>query len=867
MRLVKGLLLTSLLMLTQMAWNQINGFVPAELIIQTRSNIDIENLVRTFQAEQHTQVSEIKTLSKIAAIYLVRFNDPMIELDECKKKWYEYPEVQMVQKNHYVTQRETIPSDTVFASQWHHKNDGSNGGNLDADIDTPDAWDITTGGLTAHNDTIVVCVIESVGVDISHIDLKDNIWHNHSEIPDDGIDNDGNGYVDDYNGWNVATADDAVGSGSHGTRVAGMIGASGNNVTGVSGVNWDVKMMIVRGQVASNEATVIEAYDYPLSMRKRYNDSYGQEGAFVVATNASWGIDNGDPDDSPIWCAMYDTLGTYGILNIGATTNSNSNVDLVGDLPTACSSEYLIGVTMTNNQDIRANSGYGPTHVDLAAPGFGVVLPLPGGFYTSTTGTSFAAPCVTGAVALAYSSPCVSLVETAKNDPATAALMMRDFILDNVDLVTNLDGEVGTSGRLNVNNSIEAIMGSCVISPCETPYHLYASQITDTSTIAYWDGFSGAYLVYLKDDYQNESIYHVNTDSINFDTLQPCLNYQIAIRGICGSDTSNYSQWFNFKTDGCCDNPNLKEEYSSPDTLTISWQNVLNGTSYDIRIKPQGASNWQSSFSNVTSPVIFSALDTCTDYEIQIKTQCADSTQGYSDSFIYRTKGCGACYEADYCEVNGANSNQEWIERVKIGNQLSITGNNSGWFQSEEIISGFFSDNYYDIEVEPGYSGFEFTERISVWIDLNHNGVFEASERLINDQSTNTTLIDSIYIPPGVAYGTTKLRIGMSALSNPSQCPSSNFYGEYEDYCVYFGDDAGLEEQLIEFNLVPNPTSDYVEVRSQFKLDSTVIMDLSGKVIKRYQENELDVSTLSPGIYLVQINTSSGIGIQKLIKQ
>jgi len=867
MKLIKGLLLTFLVASNFLAWNQQNGFVPGELIIQTKADAAIEQLVRSFQAEYDIQANEIQTLSKVAAIYLVRFENQQIDLNDCTKKLYEYPEVQMVQKNHYVTQRETIPSDTVFTDQWHHKNDGSNGGNLDADVDTPDAWDVTTGGLTAHNDTIVVCVIESVGVDISHVDLVDNIWHNHAEIPDDGIDNDGNGYIDDYNGWNVATLDDAVGSGSHGTRVAGMIGATGDNITGVTGVNWDVKMMIVRGQVASNEATVIAAYDYPLNMRKKYNDTYGQEGAFVVATNASWGLDNGDPDDSPIWCAMYDTLGTYGILNIGATTNSNSNVDVVGDLPTACTSEYLIGVTMTNNQDVRANSGYGPTHVDLAAPGFGVVLPLPGGFYTSTTGTSFAAPCVTGAVALAYSSPCISLVELAKNDPAAAALQMRDFILNNVDVVSNLSGEVGTSGRLNVNNTIQDIMGSCVTSPCETPYHVYASDITDTLATTYWQGFSGEYLVYLQDDYLNQNVYHVTSDSINFDTLQPCLNYQVAIRGICGTDTSDYSPWFDFKTDGCCDNPTLYEDYSSPDTLTVSWQDVLNGTSYDIRIRELGETAWMSTLTDVDSPIIFSALDTCTDYEIQIKTQCADSTQGYSDSQLFKTKGCGACYEADYCEVIGANSNQEWIERVKIGNQLSITGDNGGWYQSDEIITGFFSDNYYDIEVQPGYSGFEFTERISVWVDLNHNGTFEASERLINDQSTNTILIDSIYIPPGIAYGTTKLRIGMSALSNPSQCPSTNFYGEYEDYCVYFGDDASIQEQLIQFYLVPNPANSHVEIISSHTIESVELIDLSGKTVQLSSQSKVNLADLSPGVYLVKISTESGIGVQKLIKE
>lgn len=866
MKAFKLILLSFTLVVTTFLYSQsTNNFVPGELIVQTKQGVAINQFIRYFQSQERIEVEKVDELSKTAEISLIKFKDDNIDLELCRKLLYAYPEVQTVQMNHYITQRETIPTDTLFSDQWFHKNDGSNGGNVDADIDTPDAWDITTGGLTAHNDTIVVCVIESSGVDISHIDLADNIWHNHTEIPDDGIDNDGNGYVDDYNGWNVATLDDAVGSGSHGTRVAGMIGAKGNNVTGVTGVNWDVKMMIIRGQVASNEASVIAAYDYPLNMRKRYNDSYGQEGAFVVATNASWGIDNGDPADSPIWCAMYDTLGTYGIINIAATTNSNNNVDVVGDLPTACPSDYLIGVTMTNNQDIRANSGYGTTHVDLAAPGFGVTLPLPGGFYTATTGTSFASPCVAGAVALAYSSPCVSFIETAKNNPSLAALQMRDYILNNVDYVSNLDGEVGTSGRLNVNNAVMDIMSNCTSSPCETPYHHFASDITDTTTTVQWDGFSSSYLVYLVDANSNSVIYQTVEDTIHFDSLTPCMNYQVAIRGICGTDTSDYTLWHSFKTDGCCDNPNLTVDYSTPDTLELSWIDVLYGTSYDIRIRALGETVWMNTLTDIDSPVVFAGLDSCTEYEIQIKTQCADSTQGFSSSHIFKTKGCGACYEAEYCEVAGVDSNLEWIERVKIGNQFAITGNNDGWYQSEEIISGFFSDNYYDITVEPGYSNFNFTERISVWVDLNHDGTFDSSERLINDQSTNTILVDSIYIPPGVAYGTTKLRIGMSATSNPSPCPSGTVYGEYEDYCVYFGDDAGISDNTIHFNVVPNPATHQIKIVSDQQVDKIEILDFSGKTVGLFTNQTIDISVFSSGVYLVKINAANAQGIQKLV--
>jgi hypothetical protein len=143
----------------------------------------------------------------------------------------------------------------------------------------------------------------------NHSDLTDNLWKNHKEIPGNGIDDDGNGYVDDYEGWNAVSQNGNVySSGSHGLNVAGIIGARGNNEMGVSGMNWDIKIMQIRlSQV--REDNVLRAYEYALSHRKRYNESGGIEGAFVVATNSSWGIDRGRPEDAPLWCAFYDSLG------------------------------------------------------------------------------------------------------------------------------------------------------------------------------------------------------------------------------------------------------------------------------------------------------------------------------------------------------------------------------------------------------------------------------------------------------------------------------------------------------------------------------------------------------------------------------
>jgi hypothetical protein len=364
-----------------------------------------------------------------------------------------YHEVRAAQFNHIVEER-LVPNDTQYASQWHH-NDPS-----DNDIDTPEAWDVTTGGTAANGHRIVSCVVEFGGANWSHTDLIGNHWVNTHEINNNNIDDDANGRIDDYDGWNVGTDTDAISAGGHGTAVSGMIGSVGNNSNGGAGVNWDVEIMQVQAQNLT-EAGVILAYDYPYDMRNQFNNTNGALGAFVVSVNSSWGIDNADADNYPIWCNFYDDMGMVGILNCGATANNNVNIDVVGDMPTGCTSEYMIAVTATNSSDVRTFSGYGIVSIDLGAPGASVWLPSGGSGYSGTSGTSFASPCVAGAIALLYAAPCAQLANDAITNPAGIALLIRNYIFDGVDPVANLAAEVATGGRLNVNNSLQLVINNC----------------------------------------------------------------------------------------------------------------------------------------------------------------------------------------------------------------------------------------------------------------------------------------------------------------------------------------------------------------------------------------------------------------------
>ena len=395
-----------------------------------------------------------ETLSALSGIYLFSYDDVAMNEDMLLRTLNGLPFVEAAQLNHYVEERAT-PNDPQFGSQWHHIDDSDN------DIDSDLAWDITTGGTTANGDRIVVAVLEGGGSNYNHVDLIDNHWVNSAEVPGNGIDDDGNGFVDDYNGWNSGSNNDAIAAGGHGTSVSGMIGATGNNGNGGAGVNWDVEIMQVDMGSGLTESNVIAAYNYPYTMRDLYNTSGGTQGAFIVATNASWGIDGANPANYPVWCAYYDDLGAVGILNCGATANNNVNIDVVGDMPTGCGSDYMVAVTATNSSDVRTFSGYGATTIDLGAPGENVFLPSGSTGYGGTSGTSFASPCVAGGIALMYSAPCADLASNALLTPQATADAVRSYILNGVDQVANLAGETVTGGRLNVRNALDLAIEDC----------------------------------------------------------------------------------------------------------------------------------------------------------------------------------------------------------------------------------------------------------------------------------------------------------------------------------------------------------------------------------------------------------------------
>jgi subtilisin family serine protease len=379
-----------------------------------------------------------------------------LSVQDAIKQLSESPLVEYAEPN-YFCHAFVKPNDPLFSRLWGLENTGQDGGASGSDITAISAWNITTGDRT-----VVIGIIDS-GIDYNHEDLKTAIYTNPGEDtwsnPDDPttgnkIDDDHNGCIDDWKGWNfIKESNDPFDDNSHGTHCAGTIGAVGNNGVGVTGVCWRVQLLALKFLDDSgngNTGDAIKAITYAANMG-------------VKILNNSWG-------SNEYSSSLYDAVkyaGDKGVLFVAAAGNDGVNTDEFPNYPSCYELPNIIAVAASDNKDQRAvwgaednpsdncgftcnnvmaatpGSNYGLLTVDLAAPGKGIWSTVPGG-YARFDGTSMAAPHVSGAAGLVWA-----------KYPGLSNLQVRNRLLTNVDTPAGLNGLVASNGRLNVLKALQ----------------------------------------------------------------------------------------------------------------------------------------------------------------------------------------------------------------------------------------------------------------------------------------------------------------------------------------------------------------------------------------------------------------------------
>ncbi len=326
----------------------------------------------------------------------------------------------------YVVRTTGIPSDPRFADLYGLHNTGQTGGIADADIDAPEAWNVTTGSRD-----VVVAVIDT-GVDYTHPDLVDNMWVNVDEIPANGIDDDLNGFVDDVHGYDFANDDSNPADGnSHGTHCAGTIGGVGDNGVGVVGVSHEVSIMAVKFLSDGGSGSTADAVEAVL---------YAVDNGATILSN-SWG--GGGHSSALVDAIVY--ARDRDVLFVAAAGNDALNTDSSPHYPSSYDVENVVSVAATDHSDLKAGfSNWGLTSVDLAAPGVQTLSTIPGSGYGYKSGTSMATPHVSGAAALLRA-----------HNPSLSMLDIKAALMDSVDPVPAMAGRSVTGGRLNVNSALE----------------------------------------------------------------------------------------------------------------------------------------------------------------------------------------------------------------------------------------------------------------------------------------------------------------------------------------------------------------------------------------------------------------------------
>jgi len=410
--------------------------VAGQVILKFKSGV-IESDKDDFLSQLQARTLRVLPRSRIHHLQLTD-----LTVEEVLRRYRDDPRVAYIEPN-YIVPLVAVPNDPQFNLLWNFANDGQTGGTPGVDINAIAAWDLVTAAPD-----VLVGVVDS-GVDYIHEDLAANIYLNPGEIAGNGIDDDGNGFIDDIRGWNFsADNNNPKDTFGHGTSIAGIIGAVGNNGIGVVGLAWDINILPVKWAqgFTGDLAAVLAATEYATQMG-------------VDIMNHSWGEHFTNPPNSLL--EVFQDANDAGILLVCAAGNEGQDVEVTPFYPASFDLPNIVAVAASDhNDDLPVFSNYGSLSIDLAAPGAAIHSTLindgyglfgVGGPFLPGSGTSFAAPHVTGALALMQ-----------QHLPELTPQELKQRLLNTVDLQPLFAGTVLSGGRLDLN---QALLGPDVTPP------------------------------------------------------------------------------------------------------------------------------------------------------------------------------------------------------------------------------------------------------------------------------------------------------------------------------------------------------------------------------------------------------------------